>query len=90
MGRVMRLLGGQAVGSAMAVDQGGSGETGCHQAAVKLCWPAVCYLLQHWLGSQRGICKVGQHIIYLPSLLLPSATISQFSSCSPFTKTDSF
>lgn len=23
------------------------------------------YLLQHWLASQRGVCKVGQHIIYL-------------------------
>jgi len=54
----------------------GWGGTDCHQAGVKLCWPAECYLLQHWLGSQHGVCKVGQHIIHLPRLILPSVTIS--------------
>lgn len=62
----------EAAGQAVAGDEGGSGGTDCHQAAVRVCWPAVCYLLQHWLGSQCGVCKVGQHIIYLPPLLPPS------------------
>lgn len=69
---------------------GWGGGTDCYQAAVGLCWPALCYLLQRWLGSRRGVWKVGQHIIYLPPLLLPSVTISRSSTCSPFTNTDSF
>lgn len=93
MGRLMRLwveaAGQSGEGWGVEVGCGGSGGTGCHQAAVNVCWPAVCYLLQHWLASQRGVCKVGQHIIYLPPLLLPSVTISQSSSCSPFTNADS-
>lgn len=62
----------EAAGQAVAGDEGGRGGTECHQAAGRLCWPAVCYLLQPWLGSQHGVCKVGQNIIYLPPLLPPS------------------
>lgn len=69
----------------------GTGGTDCHRAAVRLCWPAVCYLLQQWLGSQCDVCKVGQHIIYIPSLssLLPlSVTISNSSSALSLTLSD--
>lgn len=52
----------------------------CHQAAVRLCWPAACYVLQCWLASRRGVCKVGQHIIYLPPLFLSSVTSSSCTS----------
>lgn len=64
----------EVMGGGEADEGGGSGGTDCHQAAVRLCWPAVCYLLQHWLGSQRGPCKVGQHIIYLPPSSAPPLT----------------
>lgn len=43
------------------------------------CWPAACYLLQRWLTSRRGVCKVGQHIICLPPLFLSSVTSSSRS-----------
>lgn len=63
MGSVMRLR-VEAVEQAVAEDEGGSGG--------RLFWPAVCYLLQHWLGSQHGVCKVGQHITtYLPPSFFP-------------------
>lgn len=59
----------EAAGQRVAGGETDNGGTDCHYAAAGLCWCSV-YLLQCWLGSQHGVCKVGQHIIYFPALLI--------------------
>lgn len=79
----------EASGQAVA-GEGGHGLDKVPQSSCAGCaLPAVTYLLPQCLRSQLGVCKVGQHIIYLPPWLLLSVSISLPSAGSPCTNIDS-